>query len=206
MKKVALMLIIALLALAAAGCTTNNSATPQPTDTTPGGIATQTPPTGTPGPSDWLSGYTETVKGQTQGLPGSTYPQVTCTFEGYYNNSGWTLPQSLQTKYGYAHHGLVYQLKFSNPTGSQQTVVAGYDIKSDIPYNDQGNLAYMPTTDIFYDQNTQSTYGTLTLPAGSTKEAYMLVYITNDSAYDSHASHINYISLDLNPQYVYYTQ
>jgi hypothetical protein len=192
------MFIVALLALAVAGCTTTGTPTAHPTDTTPSSMPTQTAPTGTPAPTSWLNGYSEEPN---TGMHQQTmFNQMVCKFL-YYHNSDWTLPHALRTMYGNAHHGVIYRLELSNPTGSDQIITAGDTIKSTIQYFKSGNRGYMPTSEIFYDPATSTEYGTFTIANGATREVYMLAYITNDSAYDSYGSAIDTVSLDLNPHY-----
>jgi hypothetical protein len=197
------MFTVALLALAVAGCTTTGTPTARPTDTTPSAIPTQTQPTATPSPKPFLAGYTEHLEGGKQGLPGQQVPQVTCTFEAVYNNSDWTMPSELKTLYGYSTHGVIYKLLFDNPTGAEQIIVAGDDIKSDIQYYVNGKANLMPTSEVFYDPGTKTTYGELKIASGKSKEVYMLAYITNDSAYDAYGRYINLVSIDLFPHYYY---
>jgi hypothetical protein len=195
-----LMLIVALTALAVAGCTTPTaSPTGHPTDTTPSSIPTQTLPTGTPTPASWLSDYTKYANGGKQPLVN----QVTCTFEAVYYNSNWSMPHALQTQYGYAHHGAIYQLLFANPTGSNQSVVAGYDVKSNIQYYGDGYRGFIPSSDVYYDPITKTEYGELKLAPGESRSVYMLGYISNDTAFVTHKKALERPSLDVNPQYVF---
>ncbi len=203
MKKLALMSIVALLALAVAGCTTTATPTAHPTDITPSALPTQALPTATPSPAPFLAGYAEHPNGATQGLPGTQVPQVTCTFVAVYYNSDWTMSAELKTLYGYASHGVVYKLRFNNPTGSQQTIAAGDDIKADVQYFVNGRANVIPTSETFYDPGTKQSSNQLTLASGQTREVYMLAYITNDSAYDAYGRYINLVSIDLNPHYYY---
>jgi hypothetical protein len=197
-KKIILLLIVALMALAVAGCT-SPSATPtgHPTDTTPGTLPTQTPATATPGPTSFLSGYTKYVNGGTQPFVN----QVTCTFEAVYNNSDWSMPHALQTQFGHADHGAIYQLLYYNPTDSNQTIAAGYDVKSHVEYYGNGIRGLIPTSDIYYDPITNTEFGTVTLKPGESRELYMLAYITNNSEYVAHKGTIERPSLDVHPQY-----
>jgi hypothetical protein len=200
-KKVVLIFIVAMLTLAVAGCTTNDTPTVHPTDTTPSAIPTGTVPTGTPTPTPWLSGYSEV---QNPGVQQQTmYNQMTCKFQVYYHNSDWTMPKGMRTMYGNAHHGVIYKLQLSNPSGSEQTITAGDTIKSTMEYMIQGKRDWISTSDVFYDPATGTEYGTFTLANGNSKEVYMLAYITNDSAYDSYGSAIDIVSLELNSGYVY---
>ncbi|OPY26560.1 MAG: hypothetical protein A4E28_02451 [Methanocella sp. PtaU1.Bin125] len=195
-----LMLIVALTALAVAGCTTP-AATPtgHPTDTTPSALPTQTPPTATPAPTPWLSGYAKYANGGTQPL----VSQVTCTFEAVYYDNNWSMPHALQTQYGFAHHGAIYQLLLANPTGSNQTIVAGYDIKSNIQYYYNGVRGGVSTSETFYDPGTKAEFAELRLAPGESRTVYMLAYITNDTAYETHKVGLERPSLDVNPQYVF---
>jgi hypothetical protein len=193
------MFTVALLALAVAGCTTTGTPTAHPTDTTPGTIPTQTPPTGTPAPTSWLNGYSEVANPGMQQQ--AMVNQVVCKFPVYYHNSDWTMPHALRTMYGNAHHGVIYRLQFTNPTGSQQTITAGDTIKSTVQYFMKGSRGYMPTSEVFYDPATQAEYGQVILANVESREVYMLSYITNDSAYLSYGSGIDTVSLDLNPHY-----
>jgi hypothetical protein len=198
-KKAALIFIVAMLTLAVAGCTTTGTPTAHPTDTTPSAIPTGTIPTGTPTPTPWLGGYSEV---QNPGVQQQTmYNQMTCKFQVYYRNSDWTMPQEMKTTKGNAHHGVIYKLQISNPSGAEQTITAGDTIKSTIQYFINGKRDWMPTSDVFYDPATGKEYGTFTLPNGESKEVYMLAYITGDSYYDSYGSAIDTVSLDLNPHY-----
>jgi hypothetical protein len=193
------MFTVALLALAVAGCTTTGTPSGHPTDTTPSAIPTQTIPTGTPAPTSWLNGYTEVPNPGMQHQ--AMFNQVDCKFLVYYHNSDWTLPHALRTMYGNAHHGVIYKLQLTNPSGSAQTITAGDTIKSTIQYFKSGSRGYMPTSEVFYNPATNEEYGTFTIANGETKDIYMLSYITNDSAYDSYGSSIDTVSLDLNPHY-----
>jgi len=194
------MLIVALLALAVAGCSAP-SATPtaHPTDTTPSGLPTQTAPTPTPGPNAWLSGFTEYDINRVQPFING----VTSDYEAVYHTANWTMPDSIQTQYGYAHYGCVYRLLFTNPTGDPQQIVAGDTVKSDVTYVDQrGYRGYVYTSDVFYDPATKSQYGTVNLAPGDSKEVYMFTYITNDSAYATWGPWLDpKPGLDVNPHY-----
>lgn len=200
-KKTAFMFAVALLALAVAGCATTGTPTAQPTGTTPGATPTQTPPTGTPAPTHWLSGYTEYPGSGFQRLPGNEIPQAECAFEATYRNEDWTMPYELRTLDGYTGHGVIYKLKFKNPSGSPYTIVAGDTVKSNIQYYYEGRAHIIPTSDTFYDPDTKTDYGMLSVPAGESREVYMLAFFTNDSAYDLYGDYINFVSLDLNPHY-----
>jgi hypothetical protein len=195
------MFTVALLALAVAGCTTTGTPTVQPTDTTPSAIPTQTPPTGTPVPGSWLNGYSEYLKGGTQQLPGNAIPPAECTFEAVYHDADWTMPYELLTLNGYAEHGAIYKLRFTNPTGEAYTIVAGDTVKSTFPYYYNGKAGIIPTSDTFYDPGTKTEYGTVVVPAGNSREVYMLAFITNNSNYETYGSYITNPSLDLNPHY-----
>jgi hypothetical protein len=188
-----------MLTLAVAGCTTTGTPSGHPTDTTPSAIPTQTVPTGTPAPASWLNGYSEEPNKAMQQQP--LVNQVVCKFPVYYRNSDWTMPHALQTMYGNAHHGVIYKLQFTNPTGTEQSITAGDTIKSTIQYFSGGKRGYMPTSEVFYNPATSTEYGTFTIANGETKDIYMLSYITNDSAYQSYGSAIDTVSLDLNPHY-----
>lgn len=195
-----LTLAVAVLALAVAGCTSpTGTPTAHPTDTTPSTIPTQTAPTGTPAPTPWLGGLTKYANGGTQPL----VSQVTCTFEAVYYDSNWTMPHALQTQYGFARHGAVYQLFFANPTGSNQSIAAGYEIKSNIQYYSNGVRGMVASSDVFYDPATQTEFGEIKLKPGESRTVYMLAYITNDTAFVTHKSGLERPSLDVNPQYVY---
>ena len=201
MKKEALMFTVALLALAVAGCAGTGTPTAHPTDTTPSTLPTQTAPTATPAPVSWLNGYTEDVRGMTQRLPGTEVPQVECTLEAVYHTGNWMMPAGLRTYNGSAEHGAIYKLLFHNPTGSAYTIVAGDTIKSDIQYY-YGGMAYViGTSDIFYDPGTDTQYSTFDVPAGQSREVYLLAYVTSNAAYDAYGSYINLESIDLNPHY-----
>ncbi len=198
-----LMLIVALVALAVAGCT-SPTATPteHPTDTTPSSIPTQTVPTGTPAPTPWLSGYTKADINREQPL----VSQVTTTYEALYHTADWSMPHALRTQYGYADHGAIYQILFSNPTGKNQTIVAGYDIKSSLTYLEKntGYRKMISSSDVFYDPGTKTEYGEVKLAPGDSKRVYMLAYITNNTAYDAYGSLLDpKPGLDVNPQYVF---
>jgi hypothetical protein len=200
-KKFMLMLIVAMLALAAAGCTSpSGTPTAHPSDTTPSSIPTQTLPTGTPAPTPWLSGYTKYANGGEQPFVN----QVTCTFVAVYYDNNWSMPHALQTQYGYAHHGAIYQLLYANPTGSNQSVVAGYDVKSNIQYYGNGVRGGVSSSDVYYDPISKTEYGEVKLAPGESRTVYMLAYITNDTAFEAHKSALERPSLDVNPQYVFY--
>ncbi len=194
------MLIVGLLALAIAGCTgPSASPTGHPTDTTPSTIPTQTLPTGTPAPTPWLGGFTKYANGGEQPL----VSQVTCKFVASYHDGNWTMPHALQTQYGFAHHGAIYELLLANPTDGNQSVVAGYDVKSNIQYYRSGQRGMVSTSDVFYEPATKAEYGQLKLAPGESRTVYMLAYFTNDTAYVANEDWLERPSLDVNPQYVY---
>lgn len=202
-KKIMLILIVAMLALAIAGCTSpSGTPTAKPTDTTPSAIPTQTVPTGTPAPTPWLSGYTKIDVNMEQPL----VSQVTSNYEAVYHSDNWSMPHAMRTQYGSANHGAIYQIRFSNPTGSNQTIVAGYDIKSSLTYLEKGTgyRKMVLSSDVFYDPYTKEEYGEVKLLPDESREVYMLAYITNNTAYDAYGSVLDpKPGLDLNPQYVF---
>ncbi len=193
------MFIVALLALAVAGCTTTGTPTVHPTDTTPSSMPTQTAPTGTPAPTSWLDGYTEYPH---TGMDEQTlFNQAVGKFLVYYHNSDWTMPKTGEMLHGDAHHGVIYKIQFSNPSGSEKTIIAGSDIKSTFQYYSGGSRGLMLTSDVFYDPATGTEYGSITLANGESKIVYMLAYINDDSAYDTYGKAIDIVSLDFNPHY-----
>lgn len=205
MKKLAFVYIVALMTIAAAivtaGCSTPGTPTPVPS-ATPSAQPSQASPTGTPSPAPWLSGYAEYKRGVTQPVAGAGIPQVTCTLEAIYHNSDWTLPGTLRTLYGNAHHGAIYLLSFTNPSSSSQDIRAGDSIRSIVDYHSNGMVGLFETWDTFYDPATNAEYSTLTLAPGQSQKAYMIAYITNDSKYEQYASVIDELpSLDWNPHY-----
>jgi hypothetical protein len=193
------MFIVALLALAVAGCTGTGTPTAHPSDTTPGTIPTQTAPTATPGPKSWLEGYSEYRNTGMQQQP--LVNQVDVKFEVYYHNSDWTMPQSMRTLKGNAHHGVIYKLQFTNQKAGTQSITAGDTLKSTVQYFTNGSRGYISTSEVFYDPNTDSEYGTFNIANGETRDVYMLSYFTSDAEYAAYGSHIDTVSLDLNPHY-----
>jgi hypothetical protein len=90
------------------------------------------------------------------------------------------MPHALRTQYGYADHGAIYQILFSNPTGKNQTIVAGYDIKSSLTYLEKntGYRKMISSSDVFYDPGTKTEYGEVKLAPGDSKRVYAATSLT----------------------------
>ncbi|WP_048198779.1 hypothetical protein [Methanocella arvoryzae] len=209
MKKIGLVLIIALLTLSAAGCTlpsgTDGKAsptpTPYPTDITPGVITTQQPPvTATPVSSDWLSGYQETTLERSQSLPNG----VKVTYSKYYKTDDWMMPFPLGgPRVNQANHGAVMLVKFYNPTSSTQSIVLDSDVKAAFSYLDANGVRRgLVTADVFYDKDTGKQFTEISIAPNETRTLYILAYVSSDADYEKTAGRLDWPTLDANPGYV----
>lgn len=166
------------------------TAVPQPSDTTPGTVATQQPPaTPTPKPAFWLDGYTEYKFGHEQNLANG----MKSTIDKIYHNDDYTMPVPLGTGSSASHHGVIYRVKFYNPTTTKKTEQLGIDMKSMIFYFNSENMRKkFMTSDTFYNENTGEMYLDLDVAPGETKTVYILSYISRDRDYEANGSRIDW--------------
>lgn len=207
MKKVGLVLIIALLMMAIAGCTlpfnpvkTSPTAAAHPSDTTPGVIVTQqSPVTATPTSSYWLSGYKEINVNREQYLPGRTK----ITYDKLYHTDDWNMPFPLGGPgVRAASHGAVLKVKFYNPSSSTWAVLLDNDVKATFSYFDANGVRHpLVTADVFYDEATDKTFMETTVAPGQTKSMWILAYISSDADYEKYGGRLDTPTLDANPGY-----
>ena len=208
MKKIGLVLIIALLTLSAAGCTlpsgTNGKAsptpTPYPTDITPGVITTQQPPvTATPESSYWLSGYKEINVNREQTLPNKNKVRL----DKIYHRDDWKMPFPMGgTGSKVSSYGAVMKVKFYNPTSSTSTIVLDSDVKATFTYFDPNGIRKgLVTADFFYDEDTGKTFMETSVAPGQTKTLWILAYISKDEDYEKSGGRLDTPGLDANPGY-----
>ncbi|WP_230739096.1 hypothetical protein [Methanooceanicella nereidis] len=193
-KNVSFILMILLMSAMLAGCTgpgTDNGATVTPDAATPTPAPTQNPvPTPTPAPT--LTPY-DTDKPQKQYLSNGVLLSHPKTWRG----EDWMMPVAMPGE-NPAHHGVVQELVFENPTDSNKTV-SSWNLKSMFNYKLDYKTYFLISYDIFYDEK-KGFYSDLRLAPGEQKRVFMYSYIVGDREYDKYSGFINeQVNISPNP-------
>lgn len=205
MKKIGLVLIIALLTLSMTGCTfpsgtgtASPTPTPYPTTLTPGVISTQQPPvTATPASTYWLSNYKEVNVNREQYLPGGMKVRL----DKIYHTDDWKMPFPLGgPAVNSANHGAVMLVKFYNPSSSTRQIVLDTDVTTSFSYFDEKGVRHgLITADVFYDEGTGKTFMESSVAPGQTKTLWILSYISSNEDYAKYGARLDTPTLDANP-------
>jgi hypothetical protein len=184
MKKIALLTLILVASASAMGCIVCKDVFqpgPTYTPTVAGPTPTATPTDISPLPPQYLT--IETNSPPNQNMPNQTF----VSHPRYYRTADWTLPVP-QQGLTQAHHGVIHELDFWNPTDQYKTISV-YNLKSAFYETMDSPSMFIQSYEIFYgDQD--GFFSQFVLSPHEHRTVLMYAYITDDAVYEKFKGHI----------------
>jgi hypothetical protein len=201
LKKLLILTIVLLASTSAMGCVIcKNIWSPFPAPTYSPTVASVNPtsqPTVTPSDSP------KYITVETDSPPYQYMPnQARVSHPRYYRTADWLMPLPVQGTMNPAHHGVIHELEFWNPTNEPKTISV-YNLKSAFYERKDTPARFVPSYEMFHDDR-QGFYSEFTLPAQEHKTVLMYSYIADDANYDKYQGYfVEPVSISLIPDVPY---
>lgn len=199
--------MVLLAASAAPGCVVCNSVISPiigPTYSPTVAPATPTPAaTPTPSPSPIYRPYELDNTGY-QYMPNAGGPgdSALVAHPRYYRTDDFEMPVPYKGGLASMSHGVIHELDFWNPTGSNKTISV-YNIKSAFYESKDTPHRFIQSADVFYDDS-QGFFTEFTLKPHERRTVLMYAYISDDEVYEKYRGYIiEPISVSLIPDVPY---
>lgn len=186
MKKYILMTCILLASMTAIGCVVCKEILPSfPGPTYSPTVASPSPTAAPTGNPSAMPQYTEVDTGSP---PYMYMPnEVRVSHPCYYRTSDWTLPVPQEGGLEPAHHGVIHELDFWNPTSENKTISV-YNIKSAFYETLDNPGRFIQSSEIFYDDN-KGFFSQFVIQPNQQMTVLMYAYMS-DGEYAKYAGHI----------------
>ncbi len=183
MKKMIILMVILVASTTAMGCVTcKNILGPiyGPTYTPTVASPSPTPPAyQSPSPSP------KYIKIETDSPPYQYMPnQARVSHPCYYRTEDWEMPVPAPGSLKPAHHGVIHELEFWNPTNENKTISV-YNLKSAFYEKKDTPHKFVTSAEIFYEEG-KGFFTEFTLQPNEYRTVLMYSYIIDDSNYEKY--------------------
>ncbi|HTY91526.1 MAG TPA: hypothetical protein VMC84_10150 [Methanocella sp.] len=134
--------------------------------------------------------------------PGGPGDSALVAHPRYYRTEDWEMPVPYKGGLSPMSHGVIHELEFWNPTGTNKTISV-YNIKSAFYESKDTPHKFVPSAEVFYDAG-KGFFTEFTLPPHEHRTVLMYAYINDDSVYEKYRGYfIEPVSLSLIPNVPY---
>lgn len=177
MKKMIMLTVILLVSTVAAGCTSCKNIIPGINPTIAPTVGPSQTVTATPQPSGPLP---VNFKEYETGTPPNAHMGngVLVSHPKYYMSDNMEMPAIPITGLKQAHHGVIHELQFWNPTDDNRTIYVNYFPSAFIETYD-GKGSFVSPQQIFYDQE-HGFFSTFVIEPHEHRTVYIYAYISDE--------------------------
>jgi hypothetical protein len=181
MMLIVLVLVASMSAMGAMGCITcKDILAPLYGPTYTPTVASPCPtPISSPSPSQ------KYIKVETDSPPYQYMPnQARVSHPCYYRTENWEMPVPAPGSLKPAHHGVIHEMEFWNPTGENKTISV-YNLKSAFYEKKDTPARFVQSYEMFYEDG-KGFFSEFTLQPNERRTVLMYAYIIDDSNYEKY--------------------